>query len=387
EVPVVLYGAGSAGKELYPILKSHGINPACFCDSNASRAGQMHCGLPVISLSELSEKHKKSLIIITIGAHREELKQHLVAMGFDQRRVRAISNQEALCYYTHLAQWYWPEKDLPQYENQLSRVYDLLSDQKSRDLFLTRTALLFRGGDYQSFLNFLLDYSDVKYAEGSTFQAQPQPTTYIVDTYFQFNNDIIHLNNLEVLIDGGAFTGDSAQEFIKACTKRNLTYKKIICFEPDPMTFSELEKNTAQYSNIVLRPFGLWSHPDTVRFVDSNVLKNGGARIVSENGNDTSHLCSASSITEIRTTSIDEDISDEPITLIKMDVEGAEIEALHGATKTIRKCRPKLIISAYHKRTDIFEVPLLVHDIVPDYKLYFRHFSRDFGDTMLIAIP
>ncbi len=387
KVPVVLFGAGSAGKELYPILKLHEVNPACFCDNNPSRAGQFHCGLPVISLSELRQQHKDSLIFITTNAYRDEIRQQLVNDGFDKSRILAISDQEAMCYYTHLAQWYWPEEDLIFYKNELLEVYNSLSDQKSRDIFASRIALFVGGADFKSFRDFISKFSDVRHTGGSNFLECMNSTNYDSEAFLQFNNDVLRLDDNEVLVDGGAFTGDSTLEFIRACSRNGLTYRKIICFEPDPNIFAELQKNTSQYGNISLRPLGLWSHPSTIRFADSSILRPGSTRIVSVYGNDDNLSGQAAGIREILTNSFDEEFPGEPVTLIKMDVEGAEIEALQGAMKTITKCRPKLIISAYHKRNDLFEIPLLIRRMVPDYKLYFRHFSSNFGETTLFAIP
>jgi FkbM family methyltransferase len=384
-VPVVLFGAGSAGKELLPILKLHGVNPAAFCDNDPSRTGKLCCDLPVISLPELRQKHKRSLIFITIGAHGNEVKRQLIDIGFDNTRIRTIPSLEAMCYYTHLAQWYWPEEDLLLHENELLTVYNLLSDQRSRDIFTSRIALFVRGSDYQSFLNFISLLSDVQYTQGSNFQEFMTSTDCRIESHLQFNNDVIHLDENEFLIDGGAFTGDSTLEFIKACEQESLTYRRIVCFEPDPGMFTELQNNIARFDNIEFRPLGLWSHSSTVKFADSNILKPGSARILSVDNGDPSP--GGPGITEISTTSIDKDFSDETVSLIKMDVEGAEIEALRGAVNTIKRCRPKLVISAYHKRNDLFEIPLLINRIAPDYKFYFRHFSRNFAETTLFAIP
>jgi hypothetical protein len=90
---------------------------------------------------------------------------------------------------------------------------------------------------------------------------------------------------------------------------------------------------------------------------------------------------------EIATISIDEEFSNEEISYIKMDVEGAEIEALRGAEETLNRCKPKLAISAYHKREDIYELPLIIHQIYPKYRLYLRHLSLDPFDTVLFGVP
>ena len=56
-----------------------------------------------------------------------------------------------------------------------------------------------------------------------------------------------------------------------------------------------------------------------------------------------------------------------------IDVEGAEREAILGAAETIRRCRPKLLLAAYHRSEDLFALPQLVFSIRSDYQLYLRH--------------
>ena len=60
-------------------------------------------------------------------------------------------------------------------------------------------------------------------------------------------------------------------------------------------------------------------------------------------------------------------------TLLKLDVEGAEQEALQGSRETILRCRPKIILSAYHRSDDLFRLPLYLHSLNPDYRFYLRH--------------
>ena len=70
-----------------------------------------------------------------------------------------------------------------------------------------------------------------------------------------------------------------------------------------------------------------------------------------------------------------------------MDIEGAELEALKGALSTIKKNNPKFIISIYHKRNDVFEIPLFLNQFVKDYNFYIRHHSSSFCETVLYALP
>ncbi|EOS66974.1 FkbM family methyltransferase [Oscillibacter sp. 1-3] len=85
---------------------------------------------------------------------------------------------------------------------------------------------------------------------------------------------------------------------------------------------------------------------------------------------------------------IDEIVEKEnpKVTMIKMDIEGSELEALKGAKKTIQRNKPKLAICIYHKPEDMLEIPLYIKSLVPEYKLYVRHHSNSNVETVLYAV-
>ncbi len=74
------------------------------------------------------------------------------------------------------------------------------------------------------------------------------------------------------------------------------------------------------------------------------------------------------------------------VTFIKLDVEGAEYEALKGAEKLIQNCRPTLAVSVYHKAQDIWELPELILSMAPEYTFYLRHYSLSSEETVLYAV-
>lgn len=366
-LPVVLFGAGSAGKGLLPTMRRHGVRPECFCETHPVNSS--FCDLPVISFLDLLAYYRNSLVVITTNTYRDEISRTLLAAGIAEERILTIS-QPALYFYSYVDKLHWSEEHLIAREADLSRTHDLLADQKSRNLLVSRIAMLSEGADFGSFNKFLAMYSAASEDMGSVTS---------VEAYLQFNNDVIALKDGECFVDGGAFLGDSLAEFLKACECRSLTYEKVICYEPDELVFEELQRFAAGYRNISFRRQGLFSSSARVSFLGSDIAERGGSRIL-----DTGHASAGA--TTISTATIDEQLIDENVTLIKMDIEGAEPEALRGGIKTIRKCRPKLIISVYHNRDDIFEIPLLVHQMVPEYKLHIRHFSRLLGETTLLAV-
>ena len=72
-------------------------------------------------------------------------------------------------------------------------------------------------------------------------------------------------------------------------------------------------------------------------------------------------------------------------TFIKMDIEGAELNALKGAENTIRDNVPKLAIRIYHQLNDLWEIPIYLSEIVPEYNFFVRHHSKGLAETVLYA--
>jgi len=85
---------------------------------------------------------------------------------------------------------------------------------------------------------------------------------------------------------------------------------------------------------------------------------------------------------------LDDDMQEE-ITFIKMDIEGAEVAALLGTQNHIKRSKPKLAISLYHKLPDLIEIPRLIRQLVPEYKFYFQHCPEGFPfptEYLLLAV-
>ncbi|MBB4952776.1 FkbM family methyltransferase [Agrobacterium vitis] len=74
------------------------------------------------------------------------------------------------------------------------------------------------------------------------------------------------------------------------------------------------------------------------------------------------------------------------VNLIKMDIEGAEIEALKGAAATIERFKPKMAICVYHNLSDFYEVPRFLKGIRDDYKIYFGHSTTHGDESVIFAV-
>ncbi|MCM1047763.1 MAG: FkbM family methyltransferase [Clostridiales bacterium] len=178
----------------------------------------------------------------------------------------------------------------------------------------------------------------------------------------------------EVFVDAGGYDGKTSKLFIQWCRNR---YKKIYVFEPEEKNIIQCERNLiAEKAKFEVIPYGLWDKKYRLNFVENS---NGTSHIAEE------ILADEPESTYIPVDSLDHLINDN-ITFIKMDIEGAEYAAIKGAEKTIKRCRPKLAISIYHNDNDIWELPKLIMDIRPDYRLYLRHYSVAQAETVLYAI-
>ncbi len=92
----------------------------------------------------------------------------------------------------------------------------------------------------------------------------------------------------------------------------------------------------------------------------------------------------------VNVTSIDAikqgELKEEVVTFIKMDIEGAELEALKGAKQTITRDKPDLAICIYHKDEDIVEIPKYILELNPRYELFLRHYDVTAYETILYAV-
>jgi FkbM family methyltransferase len=183
--------------------------------------------------------------------------------------------------------------------------------------------------------------------------------------------DIIKLSETEAFFDCGAFIGDTIDDFLKHTGGR---YGKIWAVEPDKRNFQQLTKYVKDkgLANISLYNKGLYSSSGKLRFKDEGSMLSA----LSDEADD-----------YIEVETIDNIISHKRVSFIKMDVEGAELEALKGAAKTITRCKPTLAIAAYHRKEDLLAIPEYVMRLVPDYKIYFRPHKKLAIDAVLYFVP
>lgn len=191
------------------------------------------------------------------------------------------------------------------------------------------------------------------------------------DQYFV--RDVIRIEDGEVFMDGGAYVGDTIEAFLAMAKEEGANFKKIIAMEPDKRNYQMLENTYGKDPRIVLLQKGLSNKSGTLYFQENANF----SRLT-----DNVELAT----TKVEVAAIDDLPQRDEITWIKMDIEGAESDALEGARKTIQRHHPKLTICIYHSNEDVLRIIEQVHEMVPEYKLYVRHHSIGDNETVLYAV-
>ncbi len=228
--------------------------------------------------------------------------------------------------------------------NRVNAVCSFLGDDISRNTF--KAAVSFR----QSFLSKNApEYSKQQY----------------------FPDGIVNLSDNEMFIDCGAFNGDTARKFIEKCGGN---FEKIVCFEPDAANFAALDRAFSDDERVETVHAGVWNTNTTLKFGGG---KGAGLAFSNAEGG----------VVSVDVVAIDDVESCQEASFIKMDVEGAEMNALKGAKKVIEENRPKLAVSIYHSDEELLAIPEYLYSTLVDYSFYVRHHSLNWQDTVLYAIP
>ena len=172
----------------------------------------------------------------------------------------------------------------------------------------------------------------------------------------------------DVVIDGGACTGDTAAVFSNAVGAEG----RVFCFDPVADHIAVVEHNARQFPhpNVRAMPFGVGEKNVDAEPIRLNQYAPG--------------FSSGNSVVPLR--SLDALVNQKELPkmqYIKLDVEGAELESLRGARESIRRFRPKLAVSLYHKPNDLFDLILYVKENFPFYTCYIDHYTIHMEETVL----
>lgn len=256
---------------------------------------------------------------------------------------------------------YWGR--LKRYENDYEELYNRAISLKNHV------------DDYITLYNSLCDYRSKKLlysilSNWYQFDFNSIEESFEKNFSHYFDLDIVKCDKNEVVVDAGAFIGDTVIDYINNYGIQN--YKKIYCYDITQSNIEALKINLKNYPNIICYNKALSNNQEPL-YISQNSISTS-ANMVTQNGSE-----------KIESSTLDIDIK-EPITLIKMDIEGYEKKALEGSKNHIINEKPKLLISVYHNHEDLWKIPKIIREYNKDYKFYLRCYGTRIFPTEIVLI-
>ena len=348
--PLLLYGMGNGADKIISVCNQYGIPVSDVFASDGFVRGHSFHGKRVLSFTEAKEIYGSDMIILlSFASSRPDVLELIQGVA---AQCELYAPDVPVCGDTLFnSEFYEAHKA----EFQAARA--LLTDDESRQV-------------WDSILTYKLSGRiDLLRATETTPQA--------------VFTSLLSPKSFRTTADLGAYTGDSIREL--SAYADNLS--TVIAFEPDARNFRKLtayaEGLVETQSPCTVHPVnaGAWCQDGTLLFHGS------GNRNATLCGTDTAEAQTNFQVTdayfgksvEVKVATLDrvaaELLGDTPVDYIKYDVEGAEKEALQGSSHLIRTYAPTLLVSCYHRSEDLFTLPLLVHRLQPEYKLYLRRMA------------
>jgi FkbM family methyltransferase len=343
---VHIYGAGSFGMMLNDSIDFHRKDLKVINFIDGYKTGEF-LNLPIISLDNFIAKHDSEHIIIiaTDPVYWKEIAENFEKVGIENYFVNKFHDYDI-----------YGKKEvgkINKYKKLINAVSEILEDNEDKIKWKIITDSMVKSN-----VNDSLEYLNKDKTKNNTSH----------ENYLEFG---VKLHEGDVVIDGGSYDGPQTAIFSKMIGASG----KVYAFEPRALLKNQ--SDDYELNNVEVIPKALWDKKTTMFF-----LENSGRTVVS------THKVSDS--TRVDGISIDEFIQENDIKslqLIKFDIEGAEMEGLRGGAESIKRFRPKLVISIYHKLEHYFEIPIYLKSILPDYRFKFG-LNHPFGvGTLLFAIP
>ena len=343
--PLVLCGAGRLGRTTLRGLRAVGAEVLGFADNSPGMHGQQIDGCEVMSVDEAVRRHGREAVFVTTVYTARPLRDQLTAMAVPVASARAVFFQHPAAFLPHAAVD-WPESIATQAEDILEGL-TVWADDASRTEYVAQVAW------------------------HTLAAVHVPPWTPAAQTYFP--DGLVRLSDREVFVDCGAFDGDTLREFIRRQGDR---FERLVAFEADPSNFRALEESIASLppgmrERVVARRVAVHSERGTLRFSSAA----GAGSAVADRGD-----------IEVEAEPLDDLLSDVGPTFIKMDIEGAEPDAIRGARRTLRVAAPTLAICLYHAREHLWQLPKAITEANPGYRLSLRRHSDECWETVAYAM-
>jgi len=328
--PIFLYGTGNGADKILDVCINKHIPIEGVFASDGFVRNRSFRGMPVQSLAAIEAAHGNDFIVLlAFGTTLPQVWDNIRKIG--QHHTLLIP--EVPLFGGELFDFAYYTKHLPEIE----KAYSLFEDAPSKELFEDMVAFRLTGKP--------------------AFLQRTENTLETLQKLFEHKK-------IRTIVDCGAYTGDSANLFARA-----LHPKEILAAEPDPKTYQKLCQYAEEETACSIMPIHavITSRDGETEFITagsraSGTGENRGRRAKRRMKTQTIPCRTIDTLTS----------GNKTVDLIKLDVEGAEEEALAGASITLRIQNPALAVSLYHRTGDLFALPLMLHDLYPDATFYLR---------------
>ena len=348
---VYIFGAARLGRNCAACCKRKGIQVLGFLDNRESIQGDVIDGIIVYSLQDYLNTGAEEPIVIASLTYWDIIDKQLCDNGITSFLHYSVLN-------------IWDPLIFPAFNDGFIEIVNETVDNYGAYQQLRAKMTDDRS---QQILDELIRFRlslDISCTRKAYALSRPE----ISEPYF--DSDIVSLHDGEVFVDGGAYLGETSISFIRHMSQQGRAYKHIYLIEPDMQLLQAAETQLKEFAEITFCAAGLSDKCELSGF---------------DRTGDTGGTVNPEGDTELTLQTIDK-IVNKTATFIKLDIEGYEEQGLLGAVGTIRNCKPKLAVSAYHKCGDLLKLWHAVNAIRNDYKIYVRHYTPGVFDTVLYFV-
>jgi FkbM family methyltransferase len=340
---IVLFGCGGTGRKALAHLRTRGITPVAFADNDAGKWGTQIEGVPVLRpiwVPHFFPNAYWAATVLSLPAS-QEIPAQIAELGVKTLPLWACLDAATESAPEERGAYYGRLPSRAECEMAMRLVADDYSRQVAQDQFD-----FYHAPDY-----------------GVPTTREPMDKIYFPE--------FIKRREDEWFVDCGAADGDSVAQFIAWSPE----YERIFAIEPDRANVEKLERRHGGNPKLSI--------------IAGAVSNETGMRSFLSTGNYCSRLgtegLAGAARSEVACYRLDDVQSGA--SFIKMDIEGEELKALRGARGQIQKNAPVLAVCGYHTPDHFWQVPQLIHDIEPNYRLFLRRYAPAPFELICYAVP
>ena len=324
---IVMYGMGNGADKILAVCERYGIEICDFFASDGFVRGHSFHGKVVLSYSDVKAKYgaENVIVLLSFASSLPDVLENFKRIGAEcELYAPDVPVCDGEIFTLDFAR---------SHSQELREAYELLADEESKSIFENVVAYKLSG--------------DIRYLFASESDKD------------EVYRKLLSAESIRSYADLGAYNGDTIRELMRYSP----ALSDVTAFEPDRRSFRKLTEFCAALPDSVkvnALHAAAWNEDAELSFGDE--------------GNRNSGLFAKAKTVQIKATSLDLALEGKSVDYVKYDVEGCEREAILGSSETILSCAPKLLVSVYHRSEDLFALPLQIHSLKPEYKLYLRRY-------------